>query len=203
MATHIANENGFDENALIRAAQAGNTRAFEILMQNHAQFVYNLALRTLSNAQEAEDMTQEAFVRVWRYLPKYKATAKFQTWLYRIVINLCYNRLPHLKRDLSALETDEGVLTTQKQDSAETKLLTAELNEQLTIAIAALPETYRLLITLRHLQNMRYAEIAAVTQMPLGTVKTGIFRARRALQILLKPYLENSADQTTANSRGR
>ncbi|MCK5920849.1 MAG: sigma-70 family RNA polymerase sigma factor, partial [Methylococcales bacterium] len=171
--------------------------------QNHAQFVYNLALRTLSNAQEAEDMTQEAFVRVWRYLPKYKATAKFQTWLYRIVINLCYNRLPHLKRDLSALETDEGVLTTQKQDSAETKLLTAELNEQLTIAIAALPETYRLLITLRHLQNMRYAEIAAVTQMPLGTVKTGIFRARRALQILLKPYLENSADQTTANSRGR
>lgn len=176
-----------DELALVRRAQQGDTVAFEQLLTQHAQFVYNLALRTVNVPQEAEDIAQEAFVRVWRKLPQFRAEAHFRTWLYRIVINLCYNRLPRLKTELAALETDE--IDIVDDEGVEMGLVSAETRQQLHAAIADLPESYRLLITLRHLQGMSYKEIAEATNMPLGTVKTGIFRARRELRRTLQPIL--------------
>ncbi len=159
-------------------------------MQLHAQFVYNVALRTLNNQREAEDLTQEAFVRVWKALPKFRADAQFRTWLYRIVTNLCYSRLPRLKNDLNALDPDDEVHLPDGQQRVERQMLNRELQTQLIDAIKQLPESYRLLVTLRHVQGMSYAEIANATDMPLGTVKTGIFRARRELRKLLEPYLK-------------
>lgn len=181
-----------NEQALIKQAQQGNVKAFEALMAQHASFVYNLALRTLNNTQEAEDIAQEAFVRVWRALPKFRADAKFSTWLYRIVINLCYNRLPKLKRDLNDMEPDD-TLEQFSDDSqrVESSVLGSELKQEMHKAIDKLPEQYKLLITLRHLQGMSYAEIVTVTGLPLGTVKTGIFRARRELRTALEAYRRN------------
>lgn len=158
-------------------------------MQHHAQFVYNVALRTLNNQREAEDLTQEAFVRVWKALPKFRADAQFRTWLYRIVTNLCYSRLPRLKNDLNALDTDDKLELADTGQRVETRLLNSELKDQLSDAIKQLPDGYRLLITMRHVQGMSYAEIAKAIDMPLGTVKTGIFRARRALRTALAAYL--------------
>jgi len=172
----------YDEPQLIRRAQQGDSNAFELLVNQHAQLVYNLALRTLSNPQEAEDIAQEAFVRAWQALPTFQAKAKFSTWLYRIVTNLCYNRLPRLKQELQAVDTDEQYELPASETAVEAQLLTLETQNQLHQAIANLSESYRLLITLRHLQEMSYDEIASVTGMPLGTVKTGIFRARRQLR---------------------
>ncbi|MBE2221146.1 MAG: sigma-70 family RNA polymerase sigma factor [Anaerolineae bacterium] len=171
-----------DEQALIRQAQQGNTAAFEALVTMHANLVYNLAFRTLNNPQEAEDVAQEAFVRAWQGLPQFQAKAQFSTWLYRIVTNLCYNRLPRLKTELMALDTETAVTLPDTHPAIETGLLSEETKAALHNAIENLPESYRLLITLRHLQEMSYAEIAAVTELPLGTVKTGIFRARRLLR---------------------
>lgn len=171
-----------EERQLIRRAQQGETAAFETLVQQHALFVYNLALRTLNDAHEAEDIAQEAFVRAWQALPRFQAKSQFRTWLYRIVTNLCYNRLPRLKAELTALDPNEEVLLRDGRQTVENSLLTAELRQQLFAAINNLPHSYRLLITLRHLQELSYQEIAEVTEMPLGTVKTGIFRARRMLQ---------------------
>ena len=157
----------------------------------YATLVYNLALRTLNNPQEAEDVAQEAFVRAWQGLPRFQAKARFSTWLYRIVTNLCYNRLPRLKTELLALDTETAVIPPDTNATIETGLLTEELKSILHNAIDNLPESYRLLITLRHLQEMSYAEIASVTDMPLGTVKTGIFRARRLLRERLEEMEEH------------
>ena len=180
-----------DEQTLIKQAQQGNTVAFEALVTMHATLVYNLANRTLNNPHEAEDVAQEAFVRAWQGLPRFKAKAKFSTWLYRIVTNLCYNRLPRLKTELMALDTETAVTLPDSQAAIETGLLSEEIKMALHSAIDNLPESYRLLITLRHLQEMSYAEIAAVTDMPLGTVKTGIFRARRLLRERLEEMEES------------
>ena len=177
-----------DERELVRRAQQGDANAFEALMQLHAQFVYNLALRTVNNSAEAEDISQEAFVRAWKALPKFRADAQFRTWLYRIVTNLCYNRLPKLKRDLQALDDDALDFVADEDQKVEGAIVTDELYQYLHAAIDKLPESYKLLITLRHLKSMSYNEIAEVTDLPLGTVKTGIFRARKELRATLLSY---------------
>lgn len=177
-----------DEQKLIQQAQSGDKDAFAALVEIHAQFVYNLALRTLNNTQEAEDTAQETFFRAWKGLPDFRSEANFRTWLYRITVNLCYNRLPRMKVDFAALEPEEAVLPPEKTRTVETGLITAELRQQIYTAVDDLPETYRLLITLRHMDGYSYEEIADVTQLPLGTVKTGIFRARQQLRQGLASY---------------
>ena len=173
------------EQDLVARARAGEGAAFEALMTRHATFVYNLALRTLGDPHEAEDVAQEAFVRAWRGLPQFRADARFGTWLYRIVTNLCYNRLPALRAGLEALDIEAGRQIADERQPVDAGLLAGEIAARIRAAIDALPESYRLLITLRHLQEMSYTDIAEVTGMPLGTVKTGIHRARRQLQLAL------------------
>lgn len=181
-----------DEQRLIERAQKGDTAAFEAVVNQHAQQVYNLALRLVQNAQEAEDIAQECFVRAWRALPTFRADAKFSTWLYRIVTNLCYNRLPQLKQELQAVDADEQEFLVDTAVSIEHTLLNEEIHAELYRAIETLSDSHRLLITLRHLQGMSYDEIAQVTEMPLGSIKTGIFRARRELrQMITMTEVEN------------
>ena len=177
------------EKQLVARAQQGDPAAFEALVDMHAQYVYNLALRVVHNPQEAEDLAQEAFLRAWRGLPAFRGQSKFSTWLYRIVTNLCYNHLPRIKRELVSLIPDEeAVRLPDVRLAPEEGVINTELQTHLHNIIEELPESYRLLITLRHLQGMSYKEISWVTGMPLGTVKTGIFRARQMLKITLENY---------------
>ena len=180
-----------DEKQLVRRAQAGDTEAFATLVARHQQFVYNLAWRTLGNQQEAEDMTQETFVRAWRALPRFRQQAQFRTWLYRIVVNLCYNRLPKLRREFDAL--GEEVMETLPTQPFENPAVHVEHNERrafLHQQINALPEAQRLLIMLRYQQELSYQEIATIVGRPLGTVKTGLFRARLRLRKALRHFEE-------------
>lgn len=177
------------EKQIVSRAQQGDTAAFETLVDMHAKYVYNLALRVLQNPQEAEDLAQETFLRVWRGLPAFRGQSKFSTWLYRIVTNLCYNHLPRIKRELVSLIPDEEAIRLPDVRLApEDGVLDTELRTHMHNVIEDLPESYRLLITLRHLQDMSYKEISQVTGMPLGTVKTGIFRARQMLKTALENY---------------
>jgi RNA polymerase sigma-70 factor (ECF subfamily) len=177
-----------DEQGLVQRAKQGDEHAFEKLMTLNAQFVFNLAIRLLNDPRDAEDLSQEAFIRAWKALPNFRAESRFRTWLYRIVTNLCFDRLPKLKRDLSELEIDETLVLQGDFINPERSLLTKELEAELHNAIEELPHSYKLLITLRHLQEMSYQEIAEVTMQPLGTVKTGIFRARQLLQQRIEQY---------------
>lgn len=177
------------EEQLIERAQRGDLAAFEALVEAYAVYVYNLALRIVRDPHEAENISQEGFIRAWRGLGRFRSQARFSTWLYQIVTRLCYDRLPRLKRELSALEVSEaGAFLPDGNPTAEEGLLSAEARAHLHAAIDALPAGYRLLVTLRYMQGLSYAEIAQVTGMPLGTVKTGIHRARHRLREALERY---------------
>jgi RNA polymerase sigma-70 factor (ECF subfamily) len=171
------------ETILIQRAQKGDHDAFGSLVEEHQHYVYNLALRVVKDENEALDLTQETFVRAWTALPNFKGQSQFRTWLYRIVTNLCYNRLPNLRRSLKDLGDD--VMEEIPEPHFNTTATEFELNETrryLHQAIEDLDENYRLLITLRYQNELSYDEIASTLNLPLGTVKTGIFRAKEQLR---------------------
>ncbi len=184
-----------DEAELVRRAQAGEADAFGALVSAHQQFVYNLAWRALGDEREAEDAAQEAFVRAWLSLPNFRGQARFRTWLYRIVTNLCCNRLPRLRRELTALGDDQaGAVPDETQGDLSAGVEAAERRAFLHRQIDALPESYRVLVLLRFQQGLPYEEIASILSLPLGTVKTGLFRARARLRAALHDYEEAAYD---------
>jgi RNA polymerase sigma-70 factor (ECF subfamily) len=181
------------EQHLIQRAQKGDQEAFSALVTEHQRYVYNLALRVLKNEEEALDLTQETFVRAWTALPNFRGQSQFRTWLYRIVTNLCYNRLPNLRRSLNELGHDviaELPDTEIHFDNPAHALESRELRSYLHQAIDHLDENYRLLISLRYQNELSYEEIAAMLNLPLGTVKTGLFRAKEQLRRALETYQE-------------
>ena len=183
------------EQHLIQRAQNGDHDAFAALVTEHQRYVYNLALRVLKNEEEALDLAQETFVRAWTALPNFRGQSQFRTWLYRIVTNLCYNRLPNLRRSLNELG-DEVIAempgTEPTFADPAQGLESRELRSYLYEAIDHLDENYRLLISLRYQNELSYDEIAIMLNLPLGTVKTGLFRAKEQLRRALETYQEPS-----------
>ena len=184
---------GESDAELIARAQCGDLAAFEQLVRRHQRYVFNLAYRVLGDYAEAEDVAQEAFVRVWRGLPGFRSQAQFTTWLYRIVHNLCLNRLPHLRQELLQIEPSEEGLADQA-DSLPELAEAYDAMAFLRAELERLPEKYRLVLTLRYLQGFSYGEIAATLGLTLGTVKTHIHRARRLLAERLRRW-EECADE--------
>ena len=171
------------DETLVGQAQRGSQDAFAALVTRHQRYVYNLAYRLLRNREEAEDLTQEAFLSAWRGLHRFRGEARFTTWLYRIVTNLCYNRLPGLRRQMMQVDIDDADMPALETDCDPPKAAeVAERRAWLHRHIAALPTKYRLVVTLFYLQELSYQEIAQVLGVPLGTVKTHLFRAREQLK---------------------
>lgn len=175
-----------DESQLILKAKHGDTRAFGELVMTYQVFVYNLAFRALGDVNEAQDAAQEAFIRAWQAIPGFRGESRFRTWLYRIVINLCYNRHPGLRRETTqiSLEMDDDLHSTG-EPGPERLAEASERRALLQEVIDQLPSSYRLLVLLRYQQDMAYEEISAVMNLPLGTVKTGLFRAKARLREVL------------------
>lgn len=181
------------EQHLIQRAQNGDHEAFAALVTEHQRYVYNLILRLLKDEQEALDLAQETFVRAWTALPNFRGQSQFRTWLYRIATNLCYNRLPNLRRSLNELGDDviaEFSETEINFDNPAHGVESRELRAYLHQAIDQLDEKYRLLISLRYQNELSYEEIANMLNLPLGTVKTGLFRAKEQLRRALENYQE-------------
>jgi len=183
------------EQHLIQRAQKGDQEAFAALVTEHQRYVYNLALRVVNDRDEALDLAQETFVRAWTALPNFRGQSQFRTWLYRIVTNLCYNHLPNLRRSLNDLGDDvisEIPETDSAFDNPAHGSESRELRSYLHKAIEELDENYRLLISLRYQSELSYEEIASILNLPLGTVKTGLFRAKEKLRLALETYQESS-----------
>lgn len=178
------------EAELIRLSQQGDTEAYAALVTLHERFVYNLALRSLGNPEDAADAAQDAFVRAWTGLPAFRGESQFRTWLYRIVVNLCINRSPRLRKDLDAL-TDEEFPELPSLDTVAPRVEQRELYAIVQREVECLPEQYRLLVSLRYQHDLTYEEIANLLDLPLGTVKTGLFRAKERLRESLTVYEEN------------
>jgi len=167
-----------DEGTLVAAALAGRPEAFGILVERYDRAVYHLCLRTVRDVEEARDCTQEAFFKAFRGLQTFKPGAKFSTWIFSIAYHACCDRLARRKR-YSSEELPE------RADPALGPAAVAEQKDQARVlrdAIDALPEKYRSVITLYHLQGRQYDEIAEVLGLPMGTVKTHLFRAKELLR---------------------
>ncbi len=169
---------GQDEGRLIAQTLAGDADAFGTLVERYDRAVYHLCLRTTHDPEEARDCTQEAFFKAFRALRTFKPGAKFSTWIFSIAYHACCDRLQRRKRfstDEFPDRADTGIgpdLEYERRDEARV----------LRAAIEALPEKYRTVITLYHLQGRQYEEIARVLDLPLGTVKTHLFRAKDLLR---------------------
>ncbi len=194
------------EAGLIARAQVGDQAAFARLVELHQDFVFNLAYRILQNYEEADDATQEAFVRIWQALPGFRGEAKFTTWAYRIVRNGCLNRLRSTKsapRTISVENSfdaseDEGLdiltnLPGEHSDEPAWQFDTNERRQLIWQAVDTLPLKYREIIGLYYGQELSYEEIAALLEVPVGTVKTHLFRAKAQLKNRLLDLKEQGA----------
>jgi RNA polymerase sigma-70 factor, ECF subfamily len=168
---------------LIALVLTGRGEAFGTLVERYERAVYHLAYRTLREAEEAKDACQEAWMKAYRALASFRPGAKFATWIFTICYRVCCDRLAKRKR----FTGEEPPDVADPGAGPEGTFVASEDAARLRAAIAALPEKYRTVITLFHLQGKQYEEIAAVLGLPLGTVKTHLFRAKDLLRAALGP----------------
>lgn len=167
-----------DEARLIAEARGGRGDAFGTLVERYDRAVYHLCLRTLRDPDDARDATQEAFFKAFRALRTFKPGARFSTWIFSIAYHACCDRLSRRKRFSGEEPVDRADPTPGPEATTER----ADEARSLRAAIDGLPEKYRVAITLYHLQGKQYEEIARVLDLPMGTVKTHLFRAKDLLR---------------------
>ncbi len=179
-------DGGSDDGELIRLCLAGDSSAFDALVARHHRGVYNVTYRMLGNAEDASDLTQETFLRVYTRLDTFKSGNPFIAWVRRIATNLCIDHLRRRGRPESSLDQqiEAGV---QHADATPGGLPaeaveTAEDTRRVLEAMQQLPEKQRAVLVLRHIEGLKLEEIARTLRMPLGTVKTMLFRGRAAVR---------------------
>jgi RNA polymerase sigma-70 factor, ECF subfamily len=175
----------FDEAALIERCRTGDDAAFGELIDRYKDLVYGLIYRMIADRSTVDDLAQEVFLKVHRGLPYFRGEARLSTWIYRIVQNVCSQararRMPEVPMDEG--DPDRPPREPGGSDAAFADL---ELRDRLDKAIAQLPEKYRMLIAAHYLDGVQYEALAEALDMPLGTVKTHLYRAKRQLRELLE-----------------
>ena len=172
-----------DDTQLVSASKNGDQDAFSLLVQCYQRRVFNLVFRMLQDYEEANEVTQEAFLAAWQGLPAFRGEARFSTWLYRIAYNCALKQLETRKRDkalYTALQAEQFIEGGADPKNALVEML--DNQEMVQEQLSQLPPKYRIVLILRHLQDMTYEEMADVLTMPVGTIKTHLFRARNLLK---------------------
>ncbi len=185
------------DSQLVAKAKSGDRHSFDLLVEQNYLLVYNTAYRMLGDSASAEDATQTAFVRAYRSLKRFRATSAFSTWLYRIVCNVCLDTIRSHKDETVSLEVvyDDGDDPQQRplpDESAEPGAYIERSERQRLVhrAISQLAEDYRMVLVLYDITGLSYEEIAETLEIPLGTVKSRLNRARLALKDIIAPDLE-------------
>ncbi len=181
---------------LMERVRAGDTDAFRELVETHQHRVIGTVTRMLGDANEAEDLSQQIFVRVWKSAPRWEPTAKFTTWLYTILRNLVFNecrrRARHKTTSLDAATDDEDhpqQFADTNVKPADTAMLDEEMQDAIERSIQELPEQQRMAVIMRRYQDVSYGEIAEVLDLTVPSVKSLLFRARTELREKLRKYL--------------
>ncbi len=175
------------EELLIERAKKGDVSAFSELIKKYERYVLNLVYRTLGRAEDAEDIAQETFVKAYLHIKKFKGESKFSTWLSKIAMNLCMDKIRERSNREENLE--EGVWLTIPQDnyySPEETVERLEIQEKIKNAVSSLPEDLRMVFILREFEDLSYQEISEILNIPMGTVESRLHRARMRLKSLLK-----------------
>ncbi|MDD2430434.1 MAG: sigma-70 family RNA polymerase sigma factor [Firmicutes bacterium] len=173
----------YNDQELVRMTLKGHKDSFDEIVMRYSGKVYNLSLRMLRNPANAEDLTQEAFLRAYRSLDTYNPAYPFLNWLLKITSNLCIDRLRR-ERDVSFTETDE-TLDFKSQETYPDPENAVLYNEKLTEiekVLVSLPPRYQLVLVLRFVEDLKYEQIAEILEAPIGTVKTQIHRARKLIK---------------------
>lgn len=179
-----ANPSDLTDSELVKKAQKGNVDAFSELVRRHQHRVYNLAYRYMREASRAEDMAQEAFLKGFRLLKGFRGDCSFSTWMYKVTGSVCLTELNKRKKrgEVELAPAHEG---TYESTSAED-------NDQAEIVrrcVGRLSDKYATIITLYYLEELSYEEIAQVMDIPIGTLKTWMFRARKELRAIVEEQL--------------
>ena len=179
-----------NERELVERCRRGDEGAFQQLVDRYKDLVFALIARTVQDRSRAEDLAQDVFLRVHRGLPYFRGEARLSTWIYRIVANVCLqdHARPKSGRDIVSLDED-GERGRVSVSATDRRFEDLELRDRLEKAIARLPPHYRLVIAAHYLQGVRYEDLAEALQLPLGTVKTQLFRAKQQLRRLLETEL--------------
>ena len=191
-----------DDLTLVKRVRGGDQRAFKLLVERYQRKVYAVALGMLKDKEEAMDVSQEAFVKVYKYLDHFKGDASFYTWLYRITVNICIDIIrKRAGAGGEAVEFDEtlpmdvseaniGALGSRLGTNPQKSALRRELAEKIQEALAAVPEKHRAILLLREIEGMSYEDLSRTLDIPKGTVMSRLFHARAKVQKILSQYLE-------------
>lgn len=192
-----------DEQLMFRV-QEGHSASFDILVERYKIRLFNYLFRLVSNRDEAEEIAQEAFVKAYIHADKYKTIAKFSTWLYTIATNLVRNKMRSKSRKPTILslwskgrydgEEEKPIDIIDAGRSPEEQMNDSELSDIINQAIEKIPDKYRTSFVLREINQLSYEEIAAVTGLKLGTVRSRINRARNCFRQIVEPILEKGLD---------
>lgn len=183
-----------NEDSLIKKAKDGDSAAFGMLMEKHMNTVYNIALRMTENREDAEDITQDVMIKIFRVLDSFKGNSKFSTWVYRVAVNTCLDELKkkknkkHFSLDAKIKGEDGEIEADIKDDSPSPEKLAErrELRDMVGEAIKKLSDEHRAVIVLRDIRGMSYGEIGEILKCGEGTVKSRISRARAQLKKILE-----------------
>ncbi|WP_293267198.1 RNA polymerase sigma factor RpoE [Neptunomonas sp.] len=194
----MSSENQTDiDQQLVERVQAGDKRAFDLLVGKYQHKIIGLVSRYVYDHHEAMDIAQEAFIKAYRALPRFRGDSAFYTWLYRIAINTAKNHLvsrsrrtPDVDVDVADAEYFDGGDELRELENPENSLFRDELEVVLKKALDQLPQDLRSALTLREFDGMSYEDIAAVMDCPVGTVRSRIFRAREAIDKEIAPLME-------------
>ncbi len=185
------------DQALVDRVQRGDKGAFDLLVRRYQFKIANVVSRYVNDQAEIEDIVQEAFIKAYRALSRFRGDSAFYTWLYRIAINTAKNflvsqgrRPPGTDIDAGDAETYESGWGLREIGTPESDVLSRELADTVARALESLPPDLREAIVLRELEGLSYEEIATAMECPIGTVRSRIFRAREAIDRELRPLLE-------------
>lgn len=185
---------------LVERVQRGDKFAFNLLVSKYQRKLGRLISRFVRDPAEAEDVTQDAFIKAYRALAGFRGDSAFYTWLYRIGINTAKNHLLANKRraptstpfDAEEAESYEDIGLLHEVSTPENELMSKQVVDAVQLALRQLPEDLRSALTLREIEGLSYEEIASVMNCPIGTVRSRIFRAREAVAESLRPLLETN-----------
>ena len=170
-----------DDNELVLRIAAGDHEAFRSIVERHQARVFYLGLRFLRSMEDAQDYAQEVFLRVYRKIDSFRGQVPFSAWLYRLAFNLAVNGY-HVSRRRLAEASCDGLAVVAREPTPEARLLEAETSEEVRRVLARLPEAYNIVIRMHFFDGMSYPEISRATGLPVNTIKSHVFRAKRMLR---------------------
>jgi|SRR5690348_11315111 len=197
-----------DEQAMWRVQTQDDEEAFARLVRQWEGRIQHLCVRMTGDEHRAEDLTQEAFARVFAKRKDYQPNGRFSTWLWRIALNLCYDELRRSKRREESMDPcGEAVAALEAfvapEPGPDGSLVEQERGELVRQALLQLPEAYRTVLVMRHYENLKFREIAAVLDVPEGTVKSRMAEALTQMNRILKPMLAVETAKSLVKSAGQ